>query len=170
MPEIGKTNQEFYIATYQNMDKSNTTMAIRSVNFQAAKNLTLTAGGGASTNFNGINNLMLEGKAKYNIDSHFSVQARVRNAASSKQNTVQFRLSPGFKANVNDNTSIYVNPYAAAKYNYESGKITTDKGVFAGISHKLHPMVTLSGEIQKYNGLDNGSENWGINAILSYNF
>ena len=170
MPEIGKTSNEFYIASYQKTDGSNTTMAIRSVNYQAAENLTFTGGVGGSTNFNGNNSLMLEGKAKYNVNDHFSVQARLRNSLSSKQNSTQFRLTTGYKTNVSDNTSIYVNPYVSAKYDCSTGKLTTDKGVFAGVSQKLHPMVTLSGEVQKYNGLEGGAENWGINAILSYNF
>lgn len=166
MPGINETT----LATYQNLDGANTTMLLRTFGCKPANNLTLNAGFGGSTNFKGTNAFMLEGKAKYAFNEHFSVQARLRNSLSTKGNVSQLRLSPGYKTDVSENTSVYVNPYAAAKYDTKSGKITTDIGAFAGVTQKLTPKISISGEVQKYNGLNGGAENWGINAILSYNF
>ena len=81
MPGLNETS----LATYQNFDGSNTTMLLRSFSAKTAKGLTLTGGFGGSTNFKGTNAFMLEGKAKYNIDDHFSVQLRSRTSFCFRQ-------------------------------------------------------------------------------------
>lgn len=170
MPEIGNVSNECYLASYQNMDNTNTTVAMRAVNVQTSKNVSLSAGIGGSTNFKGNNAVMFEAKAKYNFNEHFSVQGRMRNSVSTKQNTFQFRLTPGYKTNLSDKTSIYANPYVVAKYNAKQDKWSIDKAAFVGVSYQALPNLTVSGELEKYHGLEGGAGNWGVNAILSYNF
>ncbi len=166
MPGLNETS----LATYQNFDGSNTTMLLRSFSCKPAKNLTLTGGFGGSTNFHGTNSFVLEGKAKYNADEHFSVQLRSRNSFASGNSSSQLRLSPGYKTDVSDKVSIYANPYVAAKYKFNSQELTTDIGAFAGATYKIAPNLSASIEGQKYNGLDGGAENWGVNATLNYTF
>lgn len=166
MPGLNETS----LATYQNFDGSNTTMLLRSFSTKTAKGLTLTGGFGGSTNFKGTNAFMLEGKAKYNIDDHFSVQLRSRTSFASGNSSSQLRLSPGYKTNVSDDVSIYANPYVAAKYKFNNDKLTTDIGAFAGATYNIAPGYAVSGEVQKYNGLDMGAENWGVNVIFNHTF
>lgn len=161
---------EISVSSYQNLDGSNTTLALYCRNYKPCKNLSLTGGAGSSTSFNGTNSFVLEGKAKYNINKHVNFQARLRNSFSSQKNISQLRLSGGYKTDIANNTSIYVTPYAAAKYNYQDGSIATDIGAFAGVTQNLSPNLSVSAEVQKYNDFKPGSENWGINAILSYTF
>lgn len=161
MPGLNETS----LATYQNFDGSNTTMLLRSFSTKPTKDLTLTGAFGGSTNFAGTNAFVLEGKAKCNIDEHFSVQLRSRNSVASGNSTSQLRLSPGYKTNVSKDVSIYANPYVAAKYKFNNDKLTTDIGAFAGVTYK-----GVSVELQKYNGLEGGAENWGVNVILSHTF
>lgn len=166
MPGLNETS----LQTYQNFDGSNTTMVLRSFSTKPSDNTALTCGFGGSTNFKGTNSFVLEGKAKYNINEHFSLQARLRNSFAMGNSSSQIRFSPGYKTNVSDNVSIYVNPYATAKYNYQERKISTDIGAFTGVTYKISPDNCISGEIQKYNGLNGGAENIGINVIFSHTF
>lgn len=166
MPGLNETS----LATYQNFDGSNTTMLLRSFSAKTAKGLTLTGGFGGSTNFKGTNAFMLEGKAKYNIDDHFSVQLRSRTSFASGNSSSQLRLSPGYKTNVSDDVSIYANPYVTAKYKFNNDKLTTDIGAFAGATYNIAPGYAVSGEVQKYNGVDMGAENWGVNVIFNHTF
>ncbi len=166
MPGLNETS----LATYQNFDGANTTMLLRSFSTKPAKGLTLTGGFGGSTNFKGTNAFVLEGKAKYAIDEHFSFQLRSRNSFASGNSASQVRLSPGYKTNVSKDVSIYANPYVSAKYKFNDSKLTTDVGAFAGATYKIAPEYTVSGEVQKYNGLDCGAENWGVNVIFSHTF
>ncbi len=166
MPSVNETS----LQTYQNFDGSNTTMLLHSETYSNGKGLSLSAGLGGSTNFCGKNSVILEGKAKYNIDSHFSAQVRLRNSFSVRGSYSQLRFAPGYKTNVKKNVSIYANPYAAVKYNYLERDISTDIGAFAGCTYKLPKNFSITGEVQKYNGFKDGPENWGVNVILSYNF
>ena len=166
MPGLNETS----LQTYQNLDGSNTTMLLCSFSTKLADNTTLTGGFGCSTDFHGKNSFVLEGKAKYNLDEHFSFQARFRNSLASQGNSSQFRLSPGYKTNINDDVSIYVNPYATAKYDYQNRKFATDLGIFSGVTYKIAPEYSISCEVQKYNDLKGGAENVGINVIFSHTF
>ncbi len=161
---------ETSLATYQNFDGSNTTMLLRSFSYKPAQKVTLTSAFGGSTNFNGTNSFVLEGKAKYAPDEHFSLNVRSRNSFNTQNTNFQLRLSADCSTKVADKVSIYADPYVAAKYNCATGKITTDEGIFVGTKYKISDGFSVTGEVQKYNGLEGGSENWGVNVILSHTF
>lgn len=163
MPKLNETS----LSTYQNFDGSNTTMLLRTFKEKPSKNLTLSGGFGISTDFSGTNAFMLEGKAKYDIGEHFGVQLRSRNSFASGNSSTQLRFSPEYKTKVSDKVSIYANPYVAAKYKFNDKNLTTDVGAFAGATYKISENFSVSGEVQKYNGLDCGAENWGANVIFS---
>lgn len=165
MPGIHESS----LSTYQNFDGSNTTLIMQSFGKKLNK-VTLTGGLGASTNFKDTNAFVLEGKAKYAIDNHFSVQARLRNSLAFGNSSSQLRLSPGYKTAVSDKVSLYINPYVAAKYNYNSQTLKTDIGAFAGAEVKINNKLSAFLEFQKYNGFKGGSENYGGNGGISYNF
>lgn len=156
--------------TYQNFDGSNTTMLMRSFHYKPQDDVTLTAAFGGSTNFNGTNSFVLEGKAKYAVDEHFGVQVRSRNSFNTGNSNSQMRLAAEYKTKISDKTSIYVDAYGAAKYHYANRNLTTDVGVFGGVTYDVAKNFSVSGELQKYNGLNGGAENLGANLILSYKF
>lgn len=166
MPGLDETS----LLTYQKFDGSNTTMLLRSFGTQISKKTTLTGGFGGSTNFHGNNAFILEGKAKHNFNEHFSVQARSRNAFSERESYSQVRISPEYKTKISDNVSFYANPYAAAKYSYQGRKLSSDVGIFSGVTYQSTPEYKVSFEVQKYNGLKGGAENFGFNVILSHCF
>lgn len=166
MPQSNETS----LATYQNLDGTNSTMLLRSFKENVSKNLTLTGGFGISTNFKGTNPFILEGKATFDVNKNFNVQMRSRNSFASGNSSTQLRLSTSYKTNVSDNTSIYVTPYVTEKYKFNNKEFSTDAGLFAGATHKISPDLSVSGELQKYNGLDFSAKNWGVNVILSHTF
>lgn len=166
MPILNKTS----LATYQNFDKTNTTMFLRTFEEKQTQKLTLSGGFGGSTNFNGTNAFVLEGKAKYNIGEYFDVQLRLRNSIASGNSSSQLRFSPEYKTNISDKVSIYTNPYIVSKYKFNDNNLTTNFGAFVGATYKLAPDLSLSGELEKYNGLDGGAKNWGVNVILNHTF
>ena len=166
MPITNETS----LQTYQNFDGSNTTMLMQSFNTQLKDNITLSGGIGGSTNFQGKNSFVFEGKAKYNLNEHFNLQTRLRNSFSPKGNSSQLRLAAGYKTSLNNNLSIYVTPYVTAKYSYPEKKLSHDIGAFSGLTYKITPKNSVSCEIQKYNGFNGGAENVGLNVILNHNF
>lgn len=167
MPILNETTT---IATYQNFDGSNTSMLLKSFGNISTKNIDLTGNFGFSTNFKGTNAFVLEGKAKYNIDEHFGVQLRSRNSFASGNSSTQIRLSPEYNTDVSNKVSIYANPYVVSKYKFNNDKLTTEVGAFVGATYKISPNLSLSGELEKYNGLDGGAKNFGVNVILNHTF
>lgn len=167
MPILNETTT---IATYQNFDGSNTSMILKSFGKISIKNIDLTGNFGFSTNFKDTNAFVLEGKAKYNIDEHFGVQLRSRNSFAPGNSSSQLRFSPEYETNISDKVSIYANPYVVSKYKFNNNKLTTDVGAFVGATYKIAPDLSLSGELEKYNGLDGGAKNWGVNVILNHTF
>lgn len=164
MPVNGGISKEITAATYQNFDGSNTTLGLYSLSGNVGNNTNISVGAGASTNFSGNTSVVFEGKGKYSFNNNTSVQLRIRSSHSDNTNTTQFRISPGVKKNIGENTSVYLNPYASAKINYNTGKWTTDYGAFGGVSQNLGKNVCLSAEIQKY------KDDWGVNGILCWKF
>jgi hypothetical protein len=165
MEEImgGNISGNGYLATYQNFDGSNTTLVVTSIEKKNNK-FTCSAGMGLGTNFQDKVEFITEGKASYSLNDNLAFKARLRNRHSEGSNTSQLRFSPEVKAKLGKNTTAYGDVYVAPKISYETGKITTDYGAFAGVSQNLGHGTTLSCEIQRYKA------DWGINAILGWSF
>jgi hypothetical protein len=159
----GEITEKGYIATYQNFDGSNTTLAVASLNKKNEK-FAYSAGIGCGTNFKQAPKLIVEGKASYSLNDNISFNTRLRNMISPKESTTQLRFAPEVKTKIGENTTAYGDVYVAPKFNYGSGKITTDYGAFVGVSQNLGHGTTLSCEVQKYKA------DWGINAILGWTF
>jgi hypothetical protein len=160
----GEITEKGYIATYQNFDGSNTTLGVASLNRQDGK-FACSAGIGYGINFKDKSTkLVVEGKGSYSLSDNISFNARLRNMLSSESNTSQLRLATEVKTKLGENTTAYGDVYVAPKINYETGKIKTDYGAFAGISQSLGHNTTLSCEVQKY------KDDWGINAIFGWTF
>ena len=173
MPTNNNISRELYFATYQGFDGSNTTLGMVNANVKLKPKLDLSVGAGVTTDFKNSHGLIFEGKSKYNFDSNNSLQLRVRSTFAGEKSATQFRLAPGCKENLGKTTSVYINPYVSAKINHNSGKWTTDVGVFGGVTQKIGKNISISAELQRYDLVhyeDNSSKNWGVNVMLSYKF
>lgn len=95
---------------------------------------------------------------------------RIRNNFADGSVSTQFRYSPcTVNVPVTENTSVYLNPHAVAKYNYTSKKWDTGAGAFLGVTYKFKKDLGLSIEGQRYNiqDFDKNKGNWGVNVIVS---
>ena len=103
-------------------------------------------------------------KGTYNYDDNANVQLRVRSSHSPAVDKTQIRLSPGFKCNVAEKTTLYANPYLSANIDYRKEQCSLDYGFFAGVTQGIGKKVKISAEVQRY------SNHWGANVITSINF
>lgn len=116
--------------------------------------------------------MVVDLKMSHNYDKNAFVgqNLRIRNNLADGSISTQFRYSPcTVNIPVADNTSVYLNPHAVAKYSYTSKKWDTGVGAFLGVSHKFKNDLSLSLEGQRYNiqDFDNNKGNWGVNVIVS---
>ena len=161
--------------SYQNFDGSNLT--IGGVEERAvSKKGYAGAFMGAGTDFKNDAMLVIDLKGKVNYDTNgvFNQNLRIRNTIGLHNTATQIRYSPlSVDIPLNKNLSFYANPHYTGKYNYKTNAWTHSAGVFAGITQKIGDKSSLSLEIQRYNLQaikDNSGKNWGVNAILSYEF
>lgn len=132
--------------------------------------------------FNGValdnkkgGSLVLDLKASYNYDKNgfWGQNLRVRNNLGEGAVSTQFRYSPcTVNIPLSNNTSVYLNPHAVAKYNFTDNKWDTSFGAFLGVTQKFKNGLSVSVEAQRYNiqtpKVANG--NWGANLIISKSF
>ncbi len=174
MPNIGDVQQNISVQSFQSFNGDNQTIAMYGADFYTAKNVRLFAGAGVDTNFNDYAGAVVDLKGNLQINSNYSIQARVRTYLGNDRNATQFRLSPGVCENVGKNTSVYINPYYAYRLDYDSPSDSNHTlGIFGGITQKINDKTSMSVEIQRYNlqnPKDNSGQNWSANIILSYKF
>lgn len=93
---------------------------------------------------------------------------RVRNNINPSSQTVQFRVQPAtVTVPVSDKTNIYATPYGAAKLDYNSGKITTGVGCFAGISTKVgKASVFVEGQIYDATKISAGTTSINVGVSI----
>ena len=175
MPYPVITKGSASLNTYQNFDGSNLTIA--GIEEKAVSPRT-SAGSfiGIGTNFNNDAMLVidLKGSMKYDKNGILNQNLRIRNTIGINSSATQIRYSPlTVEVPLNKNLSFYANPHYTGKYDYKNNKWTNSAGIFAGFTQKIGKNSSLSIEGQRYNLQDikdNSGKNWGINAILSYNF
>ena len=174
MPNVGDVKQNVTVQSFQSFNGDNRTIAMYGVDIQAAKNITVFAGGGADTNFSGYTGAVFDLKGNLQIDANHSLQARIRTSHGAGKNTTQFRISPGVQEHIGKNTTLYINPYYAYKLDYDnSAKSNHSIGIFGGVTQKIGDKTSISVEVQRYNlqnPTDNRGQNWSANVILSYKF
>ncbi len=116
--------------------------------------------------------MIVDLKLGHNYDKNAIVgqNLRIRNNFGDGSISTQFRYSPcTVNVPVAENTSVYLNPHAVAKYNFTSKNWDAGAGAFLGVTQKFKNNLSISLEGQRYN-IQNPSENrgnWGVNVILS---
>ena len=175
MPYPITTKSSASLSTYQNFDGSNLTIGGLEEG-AASKRGYAGAFIGVGTDFNSDAMLVIDLKGKMNYDDNgiLNQNLRVRNTIGLNSSATQIRYSPlSVEVPLNKNFSFYANPHYSGKYDYRNDKWTNSAGIFAGFTQKIGKNTSVSIEAQRYNLQDindNSGKNWGINAIVSYNF
>lgn len=174
MGEPIKTQKGFYTGTFQNFDGSNYSVAGLEEKIKAdGKSITLFTGVG--TNFGNNADMVVDFKGSMNYDAKgmLNQNIRLRTKVNDDKQTFQVRYSPlSFNIPVGENTSLYANPHYCGQISND-GEWKHSAGIFAGATQKLGKNTNVSVEVQRYNLQninDNSGINWGINAIVSYQF
>ena len=159
------------VSTFQNMDGSNfTTAGIETKILSGKGNLSTYTGVATNFNNNAISAIFdFKGSMPYG-ESNLSGSFRIRNNISDNSQTVQFRVQPtNINVPLNNNVSLYADPYVAMKVDYKTGDTTTNVGIFAGASAKVGK-ASVFVESQLYDVSKISSRTTGINAGISIPF
>ena len=159
----GNFSESVYIDFYDGERPAVSSTGIMSGSINPIENLSVSLGAGYTTNSENIAGVVVECKGTYNYDDNANVQLRVRSSHSPAVDKTQIRLSPGFKCNVAEKTTLYANPYLSANIDYRKEQCSLDYGFFAGVTQGIGKFK-ISVEGQKY------PNHWGVNVIASVNF
>lgn len=158
---MGKNYQEdpeksVYVATYQDFDGSNYTLAGLDVKFADSKDgsASFFIGGGTDIGSKQYE-FVSDFKGKLNYNDVFNMNGRIRTKVGSKDGETtqccQFRLSPlSADIPVGKNTSIYINPYYKMQTDLH-GDTKHSVGAFTGLSQKFSDNVSGFVELEHYN-------------------
>lgn len=160
----GNFSESIYIDFYDGEKPAVSSTGIMSASINPIENLSVSLGTGYTTNSENIAGVVVECKGIYNYDDNANVQLRVRSSHSPAVDKTQIRLSPGFKCNVAEKTTLYANPYLSANIDYRKEQCSLDYGFFAGVTQGIGKKVKISAEVQRY------SNHLGANVITSINF
>lgn len=160
----GNFSESVYIDFYDGEPPAVSSTGIMSGSINPIEDLSISLGAGYTTNSKNIAGLIVECKGTYSYDDNANVQLRVRSSHSPAVDKTQIRLSPGFKYQVAEKTTLYANPYLSANIDYREDKCSLDYGFFAGVTQGIGNKIKISAEVQKY------SNHWGANVITTINF
>lgn len=178
---MGRNYQEdpqksVYTATYQSLDGSNYTLAGMDIKIADSNDGSASIFFGGGTNFNNKFEFVMDMKGALNYNNNFNANGRVRtkvgNTDSKMSQALQVRLSPlAADVPVNNNTSIYVNPYYKLQTDLH-GSSRHSVGAFTGLSHKFSDSVSGFAEVECDNLQKpaNWRQNTSINIGCRLNF
>jgi hypothetical protein len=166
-------NKTVSVSSFQQCDGSNFTTAGVEVgqNINPAK-FSIYAGVGTSFKDNSTGAVFdFKGSVPYSSNSIMSASFRLRNNINPNSQSLQIRVQP-FNASVpiGKGTSVYADPYVAAKIDYKNGYDNTKVGVFAGVSQNLDKNTKVFVEGQLYDVTKVNSSTTSVNAGVSISF